>query len=524
MIALLLAGSLVSGASGPQSCESLKSINLPDVTITSAETVPAGPYLAPAAAPPPAPAGRGPAPVAPGAPAGRGGRGGPPAPQPIPLAAHCRLAVVLTPSPDSHIESEIWLPVENWNGKLEVVGGGGWAGAISYGALATAVNEGYAAASTDTGHKGGTGDFAYQHPEKIVDFGYRAVHETTAKAKLMIAAFYARAPRMSYFNGCSTGGRQALMEAQRFPDDFDGIIAGAPANSHIHLHTAAVARGIDMMKTPAVSPEKIAMVGKAVLNACDALDGVKDGLVSNPRACHFDPASLLCKGPGDDVSQSCLTAGELASVQRAYAPTKFKNGTTAWAGNEFGSEGGWARIGGANPPAPTGGAVDTIRFLGYQTENWDWHTFDLDKDTAVIDKNAGFIDSVDPNLAPFKAHGGKLILYHGWADVTINPGHTIDYYQSVLSKMGGKQDDFVRLFMEPGMQHCGNGPGPNQISWMASLERWRESGSAPEQILASHVSSNRVDMTRPLCPYPQVAAYKGVGSTNDAANFVCKAP
>ena len=507
MLTLVLLGSLVSG---PQSCESLKSINLPDVTITAAETVPAGLYTPSTSAANAATAGQ---------PAGRG-RGGPPAPQPIMLAAHCRIAAVLTPSSDSHIESEIWLPVENWNGKLEVVGGGGWAGVISYGALVTAVNEGYAAASTDTGHKGGTGDFAYQHPEKIVDFGYRAVHETTVKAKLMIATFYARAPRMSYFNGCSTGGRQALMEAQRFPDDFDGIVAGAPANSHIHLHTAGIARGIDMMKTPAVSPEKIAMVGKAVLNACDTLDGVRDGLVSNPRACHFDPASLLCKGSD---TGSCLTAGELASVQRAYAPTKFKNGTTAWAGNEFGSEGGWTRIGGANPPTPTGGAVDTIRFLGYQTENWDWHTFDLDKDTAVIDKNAGFIDSVDPNLAPFKAHGGKLILYHGWADVTINPGHTIDYYQSVLSTLSGKQDDFVRLFMEPGMQHCGNGPGPNQINWMASLERWRESGSAPEQIPASHVSGNRVDMTRPLCPYPRVAAYKGVGSTNDAANFVCKA-
>jgi feruloyl esterase len=342
-----------------------------------------------------------------------------------------------------------------------------------------------------------------------------------AASKAMIAAFYGAAPKFSYFNGCSTGGRQALMEAQRYPEDFDGIIAGAPANNHIHLHTAALARAIDLRKDPdgAVPAETLAGLAAAVIEACDGLDGVKDGIVSNPRACHFDPSSLLCHGAD---TESCLTAAQVQSVKRMYAPTTLKSGEVAWSGDEFGSESGWAPIGGASTSPPGGIALDTMRYLGHQDPNWDWRMFDLDRDTALADKNAGFINSIDPNPRAFKAHGGKLLLYHGWADATIAPGHTIDYYSSVLSTMGSGQGDWVRLFMAPGMQHCGGGPGPNQANFMGALERWRESGTAPDRILASHVSSGRVDMTRPLCPYPQTAVYSGVGSTDDAANFVCK--
>ena len=497
---LLLSGLWLSGvlAVAQTACDNLKSLNLPDTTITAVESMPAGPWR-PAQAP---------------------GRGGAP-PAPIQLPAHCRVAATLTPSADSHIEMELWMPAEDWNGKFEAVGGGGWAGTISLEAMATALQEHYASASTDTGHKGGNADFAYQHPEKIVDFGYRAIHEMTAKSKAILAAYYGRNARLSYFNGCSTGGRQALMEAQRYADDFDGIVAGAPANAHIHLHAASVARAIDIINIQGdhtLSQAKQAMLAKVVMDKCDALDGVKDHLLNNPRRCHFDPSELLCKA-GD--SDTCLTAPQVAAVKRMYADTKTAKGEIVWTGYEVGGESGWNGLRTVSN-GPGAGALDSIRILGYQNPNWDWHNFNLDHDLALADEKAGFINASNPDLSAFKAHGGKLVLYHGWNDPGIPPGNTINYYSSVLTKMGPKQDGWLGLYMVPGMEHCRGGPGPNQINWMGALERWRESGAAPAQIIASHVTNNRIDMTRPLCPYPQEAVYKGVGSTNDAANFSCK--
>ncbi|HEY1758109.1 MAG TPA: tannase/feruloyl esterase family alpha/beta hydrolase [Bryobacteraceae bacterium] len=510
-------------------CDQLK-LSLPDTTVTSIQFIAAGPFAAPtstaAAAAPAAPA-----PVA--VPVGRGGRGGAGAPvgaaggrggaQPAAsVPAYCRVMMVLTPSADSHIEAAMFLPAENWNGKLQIVGNGGWAGSISYPAMAAALREGYATASNDTGHKtndaGGGGMFGLGHPEKITDFAYRAMHETVVKAKLITAAFYGRGPKYSYYNGCSTGGRQGLVEVTRFPDDFDAVAAGAPANPHVHLHAAGVERSLELMKNNApLTQAKVETLHTAVMNACDALDGVKDGIISQPDKCHYDPAALLCKGAD---GPTCLTPGELQTVKIVFGDVKTKKGEVIWTGYPQGTELQVASL--RTVPIGPGGVWDVIRVLGHQDKDYDWHNFDLDKEVAQADK-AG-IDVLTYDLSAFKAHGGKLLLYHGLADSTIPPGHTVLYYNEVLAKMGKKQDDWMRLYLEPGMAHCGGGPGPDQFSKMGVIERWREAGQAPEAIIASHVTGNTVDMTRPLCPYPQVAMYKGVGSTNDAASFSCKLP
>lgn len=500
-------------------CQKLASMALPNTKITSAELVPAGLFVAPAQAgrpggPPPAAA----APQGGGRGAGRGQA--PPAAGPI-LPEHCRVQVLLTPSSDSHIEMEVWLPTEGWNGKFQAVGNGGWAGTISYAAMATALAEGYATASNDTGHKGGNAQFAIGHPEKLVDFAYRAVHEMTVQSKSIVSSYYGKPARLSYWNGCSTGGRQGLMSAQKYPDDFDAILAGAPANYQTHLHTWDLAVAVPVVKDPAsaVPPAKLEMVNRAVVAACDAKDGVKDGLLNDPRTCSFDVATLQCKA-GD--AENCLTAPQVASMKRAYAGAKTSGGQLVFPGKDPGSETGWGSF--LNVQQAPGISVGSYQ-VAYNDPSWDARTFDLDRDLKVVEAKVGaIVDAVNPDLRAFKARGGKLLMYHGWNDTAISAGNAVNYYSSVLDKMGQKQDDWIRLFMAPGMQHCGGGPGPSQVNWMGVLERWRESGKAPDRIDAARVTNNRVDMTRPLCPYPQVASYTGVGSTNDAANFVCKAP
>ena len=486
----MIAALVLLGALSAEPCADLKSVSLPNTTITSAESVKAAPAI----------------------------------------PAHCRIAAVLTPSSDSHIEIEVWLPMAlptvaggggGWNGKLEVVGNGGWAGVLSTPAMANALREGYATASTDTGHKGGSGSFAVGHPERLVDFGYRSMHELTVAAKALVSAFYQRPARLSYYNGCSTGGRQGMMEAQRYPDDFDAIVAGAPVYNQIHLNTSQVSLQVDMLRDQSlILPQsKVDMVAKAVLNACDAQDGVKDGIVSNPLACTFDPTVLQCKSGADGAN--CLTARQVESVRRAYAPVKTKSGEVAYPGHAYGFENGW-RI--PQPGAPINPLfADMPRYLSRQDAKWDVMTFDLDADLAAAVKNAGYIESSDPNLAKFKARGGKLLLYHGWADPGPAPANTIHYVNEVVKALGGsKQDDWMRLFLLPGVGHCGGGVGPDQADYMGALERWRENNIAPDQIAAAKVAGGRVEMTRPICAYPKVASYKGIGSVNDAANFVCK--
>jgi feruloyl esterase len=490
---------LVGTALAATPCESLKTLSLPNTTITSSEMVAAGAPL---------PGQR-----------GGGARGG--GQQAAPLPAFCRVVAVLRPSSDSEINTEIWLPArENWNGKFQAVGNGGWAGSIQglTGAMPAALRLGYATAGSDTGHTGANGAFSLGHPEKVVDFGYRAVHEMTVQAKALVKAFYDEGPRLSYFNGCSTGGRQALMAAQRYPEDFDAILAGAPANNHIGLHAADMTRMTDIFKDPAgfIPQAKQTVLAQAVMNACDSNDGIKDNLITNPQACKFDPAVLQCKN-GD--AADCLTAPQVATAKRLYAEQRTSKGELVFPGYPFGGESGYNIMRGGTAPGTL--QLDTFRYLGHQNPDWDWRTFNVDSDLALANKNAGFINAVDPDLSRFKARGGKLLMYHGWADPAIQAGNAINYHASVISKMGPGQDSWLRLFMVPGMGHCGGGAGPNQVDWIGALEKWREQGTAPDRIIGSNAATG---MTRPLCPHPQVATYTGSGDPNDAASFVCKAP
>jgi feruloyl esterase len=478
------------------SCDALKTMSLPRATITAVQFMAAG-----AAAP------------------GRGGRGGPAAP----LPAHCRVAATLTPSADSHIEMELWLPTENWNGKFLAVGNGGWAGSISFDAMAAGLRRGYATASNDTGHKGGSAAFALGHPEKLIDFGYRAMHEMAVQSKAVIHALYNRAPRLSYYQGCSTGGRQGLMAAQRYPEDFDAILAGAPVYNVVHLNVSQVALQVGMLKNPAslVPPEKRTLLANAVGDACDAQDGVKDGIVSEPRACTFDAAVLACKA-GD--AADCLTPMQVENARSAYEPVKTRSGALVYPGRSPGFESGWRIPTPGTPLNPL--FTDMVRYVGRQDPNWDPLTFDLEKDLALAVKNAGFIEASDPDLARFKARGGKLLLYHGWADPGPAPENTINYFEAVAKKLGVKQDDWMRLFLMPGVGHCGGGVGPDQADFLGALERWKEEGVAPGQIIATRPAGRggSAAMSRPLCPHPQVARYNGSGSTDDAKNFTCGAP
>jgi feruloyl esterase len=488
---ITLAVLLLASAAQQGPCESLKSLSVANTTITASTSAPAG--------------------------AQRNARGG----QEVMLPAHCRVSAVLQPSPDSHIEMELWLPAENWNGKFLAVGNGGWAGNIETAAMGAGLARGYATASNDTGHKGGSASFIVGHPEKLVDFGYRSMHEMALRSKTIIEAFYRRGPQLSYYQGCSTGGRQGLMEAQKYPDDFDAIIAGAPVNNVIHLNINSVARQVDMLREPSriLPADKLKLFANAVMDACDANDGVKDGIVSDPQMCKFDPQVLMCKA-GD--SPDCLTGPQVQTAKRAYAAVKTQTGEMVYPGSSSGFESAYRNPTPGTPLNPL--FADTPRYVGHQDANWDVMSFELETDLALAMKNGGFIESTDPDLAKFKARGGKLLLYHGWADPGPAPENTINYASAVTKKLGGDQGNWMRLFLMPGMGHCAGGVGPDRADFLTTMENWREKSVAPASIVASRSASRgRTEMTRPLCPYPQVAKYTGNGSTDDAKNFVCGA-
>jgi feruloyl esterase len=522
VLAALIGGRALTAAA---SCESLSSMTLPNTTITLARFVEAGAFVPPVSVGTTAPQG----PAAPPVPAGASAPRGPAAPTAAAqafrdLPAFCRVTATLTPSTDSDIKVEIWLPVSGWNGKFEAVGNGGWAGVISYGALATALRRGYATASTDTGHAGSAGDgsFAFNHPEKLVDFAYRAIHEMTVQAKAVIDRHYGSAPRTSYWNGCSTGGRQGLKEAQKYPADYDGIIAGAPANFMTHLSAQALWVAQAVLKDPAsfIPRGKYAAIHRAVLDACDALDGVKDGVLEDPARCHFDPKAMQCTG--EDTS-TCLTAAQVEAARRIYAPAKNpRTGAEIFPGMAPGSEMGWAGLAGG--PGPMSISNDHYRFVVFKNPSWDFKTMDFDKDVALADgQDEGLVNATDPNLKAFFSRGGKLLMYHGWTDQLIAPRNSINYYQSVAKALGGveKVADSIRLFMVPGMAHCAGGDGTNTFDSVTVLEQWVEQKMTPAQIPASHMTGGVADRTRPLCAYPMVATYKGAGNTDEAANFVC---
>jgi feruloyl esterase len=484
-------------------CESLASLKLPDTTITTAETVSPGAANQDAG-------GRG----------ARGGRGGG---QAADLPPYCKVAATLKPSSDSDIKIEVWLPAAStWNGKFQAVGNGGWNGNIDAGALGTALRRGYAAAATDTGHQGGSASFALGHPEKVKDFGYRAVHEMAVKGKAIVDAYYGSAPRYSYFVGCSAGGRQALKEAQQFPEDFNGVVAGSPGANWTGraLLSVWIGQAVHKDDASAIPQSKFAMVHDAALAACDANDGVKDRVIENPRTCKFDPKVIECKA-GDDQA-NCLTPAQVETARKIYGPMiNPRTKQEIASGFSPGSELGWNTMAGAQP---FGLGTDLFKYIVFSDPNWDYKTFNFDSDIdKTLKADNGVMNALDPNLKPYFDRGGKVIQYHGWSDPQIAPGTSVAYYQSVVDKLGSSTVmKSHRLFMVPGMNHCQGGDGTDNFDMLAALEQWVEKGTAPDQVPASHLTNGAVTKTRPLCPYPQVASYKGTGSTDEAANFVCK--
>ena len=465
------------------------------------------------------------------------------------MPAFCRVVGLLAPSKDSNIQFEVWLPASGWNQKFQGIGNGGFAGAINFDGMADSLKHGYASASTDTGHhsrEGIDGSWALGHPEKITDFGYRAIHETTATAKAVIRSYYGSAPRHSYFNSCSNGGRQALMEAQRYPADYDGIVAGAPANYWTHLMAGGAYAESMLLADSAnyISSKKLPAIEAAALAACDAIDGVKDGVIDDPRQCHFNPEVLLCKGAETD---ECLTEPQIVTLKKIYGGPHDSKGHAIFPGYAIGGQSGiagWAPwITGFSPGKSAMAAFGTAFFQDfvYDDPSWSLTKFDAERDSKTADSRmASYLNAIDPDLKPFQQRGGKLLLYHGWDDPAIPAENTIDYYESVVSKMGAKTvDSFVKLYMAPGVQHCVGGPGPDSFGQLGvdsgdadhdvdtAVKRWVEQGVAPGTILAVKYKTNfnpasGVVRSRPLCPYPLAEHYKGSGSTDDAANFTCE--
>jgi feruloyl esterase len=490
---------LLVGIAGAEAatCESVSSLKLQDATVTLAQPVAAGAFTPPA-----------------------GGRGGNQQAFST-LPAFCRVAATLRPTPDSDIKIEVWLPASGWNGRFQAVGNGGWNGNIDTNALAAGVRRGYATASTDTGHTGGGGPWM-QNAEKLVDYGYRAVHEMAVKAKAIIDAYYDAPLQFSYFNGCSAGGRQGLKAAQTVPDDFDGIVAGAPALNATGRAAFSmwVAQNVHEDEASFIPPAKFPAIHDAVLRACDALDGVTDRVIEDPKACTFDPQVMACTA-GD--SATCLTAPQVEAARRMYQPlVNPRTGQTIFPGLAYGSELGWATFGGARP---FGIGAQMYQHMVFKDPSWDYKTLNFDSHMSLVDQiENGTINAMETNLEPFFASGGKLLQYHGYADPQISALSSVEYYDRVLAAMGGPASvaPSYRLFMVPGMNHCGGGDGTATFDMLAALEQWVEKGVAPDRIAASRVRDGKTDRTRPLCPYPMVATYTGSGSTDEAANFVCR--
>ncbi len=490
------------GQTAEARCAALASVKLDGAVVTSAEVVPAGAAMA-------------------GVELKAKG-----------LPAICRVRVQDKPSADSVTLVEVWLPLAGWDGKLHGIGNGGFAGNIYFDQMAANVVRGDAVSGTDAGHEGITGDFALGHPERVKDFGWRAVHDTAVISKALVQAFYGKAAGHSYFTACSDGGREALMEAERFPADYDGILAGAPANNWTalvssgaqdeHVLHASAASEIPVSKLPAI--------GAAVRAACDALDGVKDGILNDPRACRFDPGTLLCK-QGD--AADCLTPPQVASLREIYSGKKDASGKQVFPGYLPGAEdaeGSWAGWVLGDQSAMLFFGNGYFKDFVYEDPAWKLSSFNFARDYAVAnEKTAGDLNSTDPDLRPFAARGGKLILYHGWNDPAIPALSSVEYYGRVRAAMGATADAAVRLYMVPGMLHCDGGPGATEIGQdqtlprgdaqhdvSTALEQWVETGKAPGTIVAKGNG-----MTRPICVFPEVAQYTG-GDTKSAASFKCE--
>ncbi|MEJ1969162.1 MAG: tannase/feruloyl esterase family alpha/beta hydrolase [Rhizomicrobium sp.] len=501
LAALVLSAAAAAPSTAPvftgTPCDKLIALTIPDVTITAAAPVAAGPFTT------------------------QGMR------QSAELPAFCRVQGVAAPTADSHIQFEVWIPqAGGWNGKFQEVGVGGYDGSISYDAMAAGLKRGYAVAGNDVGHTGGDLKFGLGHPEKVIDWAWRAMHVSAVAGKLIVRNATGRQPEHSYFIGCSTGGHQALSEAQRFPADFDGIIAGDPAYDRLHETAAYLwswTATHDASGAPLLSSADLKLVTQAVVATC----GDRDGVIDEPRLCRFAPATLLCK-PGQ--TGRCLNQEQVDAVDKVYAGLRNpRTGEQIFPGWERGSENfGDAPLQGwngflINPKAPMRSEVYAYFLFG--DPNWDFRTFDFDRDVAYADSAIGYMSAVDTDLGAFRARGGKLLMYTGWIDPVAPPEDIAKYYDAVAGKMGGlrKVAEFYRFFMVPGMGHCQGGPGTTNFDMLTQLENWVEHGRAPARVVASHVENGVTTRTRPLCPYPQVARWNGKGDRSKAESFLCTA-
>ena len=482
-----------TAAGSGTSCERLTQLTIPGVAIVSAQPVPAGQIE-------PEP-----------------GRA-------FEVPAFCRVRAVATPSADSHINIEVWLPATDaWNTRFLGVGNGGFSGAIGYPAMASAVGRGYATAGTDTGHAGDQMEFGQGHPERIVDWAYRAIHITAEVGKLVARNHYGRFPARSYFNGCSTGGQQALSEAQRFPADYDGIVAGAPANNRIRLILGFLwgwnaAHRED--GTAIITQRDLELVTRGSMDACDGADGLKDGIISDPRACRFAPASLRCSG---DRKDSCLGSEQIEAFQKIYGGARTaRTGEQLYPGWMRGSEAGWQQYL-TSPKEPV--RVGLFRYFVFHNPDWNPRTFDWDRDVVYIESQVPHLSAMSLDYTAFRKRGGKLLIYTGLADPVVPAEEVMSYYEKVAMAAGGFAEiqKFSRFFAVPGMGHCGGGDAPNTFDAQAAIEGWVEKELPPAQLLATQNASGKVVRTRPLCPYPQVARYRGSGPTEDASSFTCAA-
>jgi feruloyl esterase len=459
------------------------------------------------------------------------------------LPAFCRITGVATPTPDSLIKFELWVPADQWNGKLVATGNGGYSPALSYGDMAYAMREGYAVLGGDSGHQSPAPNdmmFAVGHPEKIIDWGTRSVHAITVPGKQILSDLMDRPPSQSYYYGCSTGGHQAYAEVQRYPEDFDGVIAGDPGNNRVALNAEFLWRFLanhaaNDNSTPLLTPAKVAMVTRAAIAACDSLDGVSDGVIADPRACtsaKFNVDSLKCTGSDN---ASCLTPPQLLALKKIYrGPVNPVTHSQIYPGPVVGSESSWASYWGTTVPV----RADFWRYWAFNEPNWNWWAFDYDRDyNAALAKLGPMVDQNNPDISAFKAHGGKLITYQGWADPVVNPLDTIAYYDKVRTLQGSQQsvDAFFRLFMVPGMGHCSGGVGQTNFGnqgapapvvdaahdLLTALDQWVTHGAAPASITAAEIKDGAVHSTRPLCSYPKRAVYNGSGDSHLASNFSC---
>lgn len=445
----------------------------------------------------------------------------------------CRVHARMTPVEGSEIKVQLWLP-SNWNGKLVGFGGGGFEGGLGAAAISLRepVGKGYAAVVTNAGHDPASEPkWALRQPEKIADFGHRANHLGAMFGKSLSAEYYGAAVKRAFFQGCSNGGRDALMLAQRHPGDYDAIVAGAPANDFTGLMVSFAHIGRLARTTPGsdtLSP-KLKLVHEAAIAKCDGLDGLKDGLIERPTSCRFDPAVLECKGA---ATASCLSKAEVGTVKAIYRGTYDGKGHEIMPGLPVGSEYEWAAWLTGSKAAGPGMATSLMRYMVYSDPAWPEESFDLDREFGAVRLQPGpAIDAVDPDLRPFFARGGKLLIYHGWDDAAIPAGNSLRYHAAVRRAVGRSADSHMRLFMLPGVAHCSGGHGPDTIDYLGTLDRWAETGVAPERLIATKFDNPiqvmagqpaNIVRSRPACAWPKRARYNGSGATDDAASYICR--